>query len=211
MPHFNFDKMRPTTSPSTDDAFLLSHTECLALRGTLLDSEIGLRTRTHYHDFRAFPSTFTGLELCRWLINHDIVVDSSGAVIVGEQLLKMSYINGVVGGTAASLFSGSRGALYSFASIGGGLHRRRRETRVGKADSRVFSKSKWRGFISSKTRRKKRSLTQRIRALSQLFPAKIESTIQKKTKSGTHRTRVEPNSCAENVELEKLCNLKKGY
>jgi hypothetical protein len=183
-----------------DDASLLSHTECLALRSTLLDREIGLRVRTHYHDFRAFPNVFTGLELTRWLVNHDIVIDLNGATLVGAQLVKMNYITVVADSAGASaLFSGTQAALYSFVSVVCGLSRHRREARLGNAGPKMFSKSKWQGFLGSNTRQK-RSLKQRIRTMSRLFPAKAKSKPRTNTK-------IDVNT-ARNVELEKLAKGK---
>eukprot|EP00946_MAST-07B_sp_MAST-7B-sp1_P003088 g3088.t1 len=173
-----------------------------------MDKDVGIRARTHYHDFRAYPNTFTGLELVRWLMNHDIVIDSDGATLIGTQLMKIGHIVAIAGrANGANMFSGNRGALYNFASVGSGRLRHRRGSRLSKADSRIFSKRRWQGFLGSKSKPKthrKRSLKEQVRRMSLLFPARSKTNSKKQPKRALRQDQAlpAPQQPKVNKELE---------
>lgn len=143
----------PATLAST---YLLSAKEIVALSNTLQDEEVGLRTGNHYSNFRPVPNTFTGVDLVRWLTNHDIVVDKKDAMIVGAQLLTMQKIIAAAGSSQAAggVFLDDRHALYCFGDGGHGDQPRRARMKLKRADSTIFSKTKWSGFGRRKLKKK---------------------------------------------------------
>lgn len=169
----------PHARSSITPAYILSVKEIHALSNTLEDQEIGLRCGNHYINFRAYPNTFTGVDLVRWLLNHDIVINKEDAMMVGSQLLVMRRIIAASGKSIGNVATGStrrgsiqstgehheqfvddRTALYSFAEGSHTNQPRRARMRLKKADSTIFSKGKWSGFLGGR-RKIKKKLTQR--------------------------------------------------
>ena len=187
-------------SEKDNDEALLSYSELILLRDTLQDKDVGMRSRIHYFNFRAYPKTFTGLEVVRWLVSHDIVINREDSILVAKQLLKMGHIVGVAGvpksAKGEEVFSEDRLSLYSFSKMDRG-ERQRRVTRLGKADSRIFSKTKWKGYFSRRSEKKK------VRRLSMLFPENSKSG-----KNGNLPAPEDENHTRRDSELEAFAKGK---
>jgi hypothetical protein len=158
------------TQRASRNQYILTVKELAALSSTLHDPEIGIRTGTHYINFRAHPNTFTGVELVRWLTNHDIVINQTDAIMVGTQLLAMRRII-KAGGKSMSkvspssdndeystpeVFLDERHALYYLAESSYTNQPRRAKQTLKRADSTIFSKSSWSGFKMGRKKLKKK-------------------------------------------------------
>jgi len=160
-------QLQMTTNNPT---YILSTKEIHALSNTLQDKEIGLRTGNHYINFRSYPDTFTGVDIVRWLTNHDIVINKEDAMVVCAQLLVMRRIVAAAGKSFTKIgtndtqtndehheiFVDDRNALYHFTEGGHTEQPRRVRMRLKKADSTMFSKGSWSGFKGGRKKVKKK-------------------------------------------------------
>jgi hypothetical protein len=168
----------PSSLPSHNQ-YMLTSKEVTALSNTLRDPDIGLRTGTHYINFRPHPYTFTGTDLVRWLTNHDIVINKMDAMMVGSQLLSMHQITAAGGKSisksipnkkdfpndrfSSEIFLDERSALYCLAENSYTNQPRRAGQKLARADSSIFSKGSWNGFkMGRKKLKKKLSKRERI-------------------------------------------------